>query len=258
MELPQDVIEHLKYGYKYDTKPYMIRSVILSQFTTMWYDKASVHKYVYDTADGSMLFVHPARLRSFLAIVDARFQGGLRIGWHGTKSIPFIAADVTGFNMKYSSNPRNGSMYGSGIYMGFDDHIAHSYTEPPCPKGNILMVLSGWHANPVSYGTINNKLMDWDHTLKLNEPFCKMFKHLSRSGSDPGMHYDGAVFFQDCEIHVWGEAVRAGNDPMALQAQASLPLLLRSDIDPNADPNDNNGAGPSSNTIDLTTPPSDD
>jgi len=122
IELPHDVIEHLKYGYKYDTKPYMIRSVILSQFATMWHDKARVHKYAYDTADGSMLFVHPARLRSFLAIVDSRFQGGLRIGWHGTKSIPSIAADVTGFNMKYSSNPRNGSLYGRGIYMGFDDH----------------------------------------------------------------------------------------------------------------------------------------
>ena len=94
-----------------------------------------------------------------------------------------------------------------------------------------------------------------------------MFKHLSRSGSEPGKHYDGAVFFQDCEVHVWGEAVREGNDPMAMQAQADLAVLLRSDIDPDSkaglNNNDNDEAGPSSGpssatTIDLTTPPSED
>ena len=152
-------------------------------------------------------------------------------------------------------------MYGSGIYMGFDDHIAHAYVESPCPVGNVLMVFSGWHADPARYRTVNNKVMEPDHTLKLNEPFCKMFKHLSRSGSEPGKHYDGAVFFQDCEVHVWGEAVREGNDPMAMQAQANLAVLLRSDIDPDskAGPNNNDEAGPSSaTTIDLTTPPSED
>ena len=262
LELSNDVMNHLKYGYKYDTKPYMIRSVIFSQFAALWHDMARVHKYDYDTTDGSMLFVHPARLSSFLAIVDSRFHGGLRVGWHGTKSIPSIATDVTGFNMKYSHTPRNGSMYGSGIYIGFDDHIAHTYVESPCPVGNVLMVFSGWHANPARSCTVNNNVAA-GHTLKLNEPFCTMFKHLSRSGSEPGNHYDGAVFFQDCEVHVWGEAVREGNDPMAMQAQADLAVLLRSDIDPDSkagpNNNDNGETGPSSaTTIDLTTPPSED
>ena len=38
-----------------------------------------------------------------------------------------IAAEATGLNMMFASNPQNGSLYGSGLYVGFDDHIAHTY-----------------------------------------------------------------------------------------------------------------------------------
>jgi len=62
-------------------------------------------------------------------------------------------------------------------------------------------------------------------TKQLNEPYSKMFQHLTRSGPKPGNYYDGAVYFQDSEIHVMGEAVGATNMPMALKA--TIPLLDR-------------------------------
>ena len=230
IQLKKQDIEDLKGSYNYDSSPYMIRSVILSQFAEMWHKNAKQHNHTYDTADGSMLFVHPARLRSFLTIVETRFNGGLRVGWHGTKCIPSIAADATGLNMKFASKPQNGSLYGSGLYVGFDDHIAHTYVELPCPRGNVLMVLSGWHVDPHDFSMHNDKPSEStpNHTKctkQLNEPYCKMFQHLTRSGRNPGNYYDGAVYFQDSEIHVMGEAVGATNMPMALKA--TIPLLDR-------------------------------
>ena len=46
---------------------------------------------------------------------------------------------------------------------------------------------------------------------------------------DPANYYhDGAVYFQDSELHVMGEAVRVDNNPMAMKA--TLPLLHRNDL----------------------------
>ena len=130
-------------------------------------------------------------------------------------------------------------MYGSGLYVGFDDHIAHTYVESPCPKGNVLMVLSGWHVDPHDFCMYNDKPSKStpNHTKctkQLNEPYCKMFQHLTRSGTNPGNYYDGAVYFQDSEIHVMGEAVEATNIPMAMKS--TLPLLDRAVHDPCATP----------------------
>ena len=69
-------------------------------------------------------------------------KGGIRFCIHGSPSIANIAADPNGFNLTFAGNT-HGSLLGSGIYLGYDDYVAHNYFSGS-PSGNVFYVLSGW------------------------------------------------------------------------------------------------------------------
>ena len=133
-----------------------------------------------------------------------------------SSTIANIAEDPNGFNLTFAGN-KHGSLYGPGIYLGFDDYIAHSYSGGS-PVGNVLFVLSGWLPSSEWTSPYPDPNTVYDQH-KLSFPACNMFQ-LSSSNLK---YWDGAVYSQETEMQIMGEMVAVGN--ATVSAASSLPDL---------------------------------
>jgi len=218
LQLTDQQLGDLKGGYDYSQDAYLHRSTTLSLLGTEWHKYSRHSKFTYDTDTGSMMFVNGARFRNFLNMISTRFKGGIRFCIHGTPSIAKIAEDPNGFNLTFAGGT-HGSAYGPGIYLGFDDYLAHSYASGS-PSGNVLFVLSGWLPSSEWTSPYPNPTAGVGQH-KLSFPACNMFQ-LS-SGSLEHKYWDGAVYSQETEMQIMGEMVAVGN--ATVSASSSLPDL---------------------------------
>lgn len=206
LQLTQEQLGDLKIKYSYDKDSYLFRSKTLSRLGNALHKFIPSNKHTFDSDIGSMMIVNGARFRTFLHMIENRFNGGIRFCVHGTPSIAEIAKDPNGFNLTFAGKT-HGSAYGPGIYLAFDPKLAHQYSGSTSHVGNVLFVLCGWL--PLSewkepYPDPKNELLI---PHKLSFPACKMFQHSSRVQK----YWDGAVFSQETEMHVMGEMVADGN-----------------------------------------------
>ena len=142
-----------------------------------------------------------------------------------SSTIANIAEDPNGFNLTFAGN-KHGSLYGPGIYLGFDDYLAHSYSGGS-PVGNVLFVLSGWLPSSEWTSPYPDPNTVYDQH-KLSFPACNMFQ-LSSSNLK---YWDGAVYSQETEMQIMGEIVAVGNATVSANSSlADLTPLPTNDMD---------------------------
>ena len=233
--------QHLytKYDYGSNTS-YTIQSKSLDNLATMWHSMAMIDKRVYEQ---SMFCINPTKIKAFIDRLKSHYFGVFRIGLHATDAIVPILEK--GFDMAYvqqivPNQHMNGAAFGKGIYLGWDDHIAHRYNKGFKPDhapasnsassslvvgssstddkvykdGNVILCMMGWQANNTLQ--LHEKIVVAD-SVQFTSPCGKAFALTTTS------HWNGFSASDPADIFVCGE----------INAKVNVPEATRVKFEPN-------------------------
>lgn len=225
--ISQKEMDTLLTDYAYDGASYAIPSKIFDKLADKWHEHSIIPTTPY-TYDGSLLSVHPAKLKLFLQHIMGRYKGSFRPVLHGTGQIVSILEDPNGFDLGYAHHQKqgvtiSGSVYGHGIYLGLDDAVAHSYNKTYSEGtyqrklGNVLMGMVGWDSSIIIPSTV---VTGTTGVHQIASPLCKLFAHACAT------HYNGISLQDPTDVLNFGEINEKKNVP-ELKKSTNLEIKTR-------------------------------